>query len=67
MNTYLDKTCFGITMLVAGVILGLIAFNVFAWLNLTLFFAVMLVLLGVHSLMCKCSTECCEPSKPKKK
>jgi hypothetical protein len=55
-------------MIVAGVLLGLIAFGVwFSWLNLTMFFAIMAVLVGAHSLMCKCSSECCEPTKAKPK
>jgi hypothetical protein len=56
-------------VLIAGILLALIAFNVFSWLNLTLFFAIMLIIVAIHGFACKeCSTsECCKPPEKKKK
>jgi len=68
MHGYLDKKCFGIIMIIAGVLLGAIAYGVwYPKLNLTLFFAIMAVLIGIHSLACKCDAGCCEPAQSKSK
>ncbi|MBR9676171.1 DUF2207 domain-containing protein [Candidatus Woesearchaeota archaeon] len=56
----------GIVFIVAGVLLGLVALDTWAWLNLTMFFAIILVLIGVHKVTCKECMAPCDPETKKK-
>ena len=57
--------CSGGLLVLAGILLGLISLDILKpWLNLTSFFAIMLILVGIHSFACK---DCCSIPETKKK
>lgn len=52
--------CGGGMALFAGVLLLLISLGIWAtWLDLTMFFAVMLIIIGLHSMFCRMH-DCCD-------
>lgn len=59
--------CAGAQLIIAGILFGLVGFNVFAWLNLSLVLGIIAIIAGIHSFVHK-HESCCEmPEKPKKK